>query len=324
MTISIIICTYNPKESIFGPCLEAIACLDGLDSVADIVIVDNNSTEPIGATPYIRQFLQGHPKARILTEQQQGLSHARRAGFEHTHGDIIVFFDDDNAPQQDYLTQVHTIYTQWQDVGSWGPGRIDVQFAGGAPPWIRKHYLPVFQQKNTTELSYGCVKGYFDWMPNGTGLTVKRSILVGFYKEFEHSKITGRKANLLSSGEDSMLVWYAVKSGCAVGVVPAMVISHLIPNSRCTWDYIRRLNYGLGISFYPAFFEVFPEELNHTKLKWPKMLAMALWAGFINKSPRIVVSTLCNFIGLYEGLSLAKGRRLPALQRFGKWMLKVG
>ena len=70
---------------------------------------------------------------------------------------------------------------------------------------------------------------------------------------------TGRQGKSLFSGEDNQIVWEAIKMGCAAGVSPSLVITHLIPAHRANLDYVKRLSFGTASSFLPCLVDSFPE-----------------------------------------------------------------
>jgi hypothetical protein len=70
--------------------------------------------------------------------------------------------------------------------------------------------------------------------------------------------------NLMAAG-DAQMVWTAVKAGLNVGSLPEIRIQHLIPSKRIKPDYLVKLCYSAGISYYPSLLEVFPDEEENIK-----------------------------------------------------------
>jgi len=97
--------------------------------------------------------------------------------------------------------------------------------------------------------------------PYGTGLTIRRQVMERYYSEVKSGSFssTGRQGKSLSSGEDNQIVWEAIKMGCAAGISPSLVITHLIPARKSNLDYVKRLNFGTASSFLPCLADSFPE-----------------------------------------------------------------
>lgn len=109
MDFSIIICTYNPDELLLKRCLSAVTHLIVGGFTAEVILVDNNSKEPLIDVNYVQDFIKNTPDSKLLLVKEQGLSHARIAGIQESKGRWIVFFDDDNEPDAAYLTALDEI-----------------------------------------------------------------------------------------------------------------------------------------------------------------------------------------------------------------------
>lgn len=111
MDISIILCTYNPDQDSFLRSIKAICGLiipEGKE--VELIVVDNNSSPPIAAL--VEKYIpisEIKLSVKVVSEPTPGLLYARKKGFETSIGEIIVFFDDDNEPDQNYLTEVQRI-----------------------------------------------------------------------------------------------------------------------------------------------------------------------------------------------------------------------
>jgi glycosyltransferase involved in cell wall biosynthesis len=258
---SIIICTYNPRPEILERVLDSCLSQDSDHAAFEIILVDNNSTPPLEASPLI-QTLASEKRIRLITEKKQGLTHARIAGVRNSTSDDLIFVDDDNVLDSFYLTKLNALRNNYPIVAIWGPGCILLDFFEGAPGWVKKHYAALFQQKNKIQAEFGCVKGWPDYYPAGTGMCVKKEVMETYIRHFEGGQIslTGRKGDTLQSAEDSQIVWTAVKMGHSAGTSPELKLTHVIPAKRTTRAYLARLNYGMAFSYQQALQEMFPEE----------------------------------------------------------------
>src|SRR5262245_33604054 len=96
--VAVILCTLNPDPGLLA------AALSALDEQShgnfECVLVDNGSEPSVhGASLLERHRLD----LRLVREDRPGLVWARCAGIAATSGDLLIFVDDDNVLDHDYL-----------------------------------------------------------------------------------------------------------------------------------------------------------------------------------------------------------------------------
>jgi GT2 family glycosyltransferase len=260
--ISVVMCTHNPDEQTFSESLEHVGKLRWPDGGhAEIVIVDNCSNPPLDQCDHLRAWLLKTPGARIVWEPKLGLSHARARAFREASGEVIVCFDDDNAPDADYLEQAWKASIDYPWVGVWGPGQISIDWAEGSHPEVVRRYAGEFQQHRQTHVSYGLDFPATDTMPYGTGMVLRRAVALIYAAQVEAAilKTTGRIGNQLASAEDNQIDWLAMLNGWAIGRHPALKLMHMITADRAQPAYVARLVYGKAKSYHPALREILPD-----------------------------------------------------------------
>jgi glycosyltransferase involved in cell wall biosynthesis len=286
MDFSIIICTYNPDERIFKRVIEAVSKQDIPGNIeVECVIVDNNSDVPLSSKSFLQQIINENPWIKIIRESKAGLTNARIAGVSATTAPVIIFFDDDNEPKANYIKEVSVLIRQYQFVGVWGPGKIAVEFLDKS---VSKWFLTqksIFQERNFSAIEYGTIRNWQTSYPSGTGQIVLRKIINDYYTGIKSGQITltDRKKDSLDSGGDIQILFCAIKGGFAVGVSPTLFINHIISEKKTTVQYIKRLFFGVGISYMPALTQIFPEEKN-------KIIPQRLWS-ILN---RMIITILKN------------------------------
>lgn len=120
MDFAIIIPHYNDAARL-RRCLDALAGQDL--SGAEIVVVDNGSTEPLD------EIAAAFPQLRLVTEPGRGAALARNRGVIETRADNILFLDADCIPAPGWLKAARAAVGKADIVG----GGIDV-FDETAPP----------------------------------------------------------------------------------------------------------------------------------------------------------------------------------------------
>jgi len=269
MNISIITCTYNPEERILSKVFDAVRRLTlPTDREVEYIIIDNNSSRPLIEFDYVRNFLQDVPWAKVIVEKSQGLSQARLRGFNESTGDLIVFFDDDNVADPEYINEIGQLFENNVQVGIWGPGDIEVVFTDPVSEWAEKNTRGLFQQKKVRALEFGYSMNLSSFHPFGTGMVLRRSVIQFYYDLFtKHGfTTTDRKGGSLASAGDTQLIYAAYKMGFATGVSAKLKMQHLIPGKRTTLKYLCRLHYGIDIVADTAFIELFPEYKSQIRL----------------------------------------------------------
>jgi glycosyltransferase involved in cell wall biosynthesis len=133
--VSVIICTHNPRTDYFW------RCIDGLKGQAlsrdrwELVVVDTRSDEPIAA----RVDLSWHPAPRIVREEKLGLVPARLRGIRESSGEMLVFVDDDNVLDPNFLDTALVVAEQKHFLGAWS-GQCRREFEEPPPTWTRRYW----------------------------------------------------------------------------------------------------------------------------------------------------------------------------------------
>jgi glycosyltransferase involved in cell wall biosynthesis len=243
--VSVIICTHNPREQVLQRAIEGLRGQTLPLGRWEFVLVDNASAKPLAD----HLDLSWHPAARIVRETELGLTPARLRGIAETKGELVVFVDDDNVLDPDYLEQAVRLAAEHRLLGAFG-GNCRGEFAAPLPPWIQK-YLPglVIHEvdrdhwSNAYEWSHAC--------PYGAGMCVRRAVADTYAANVSKKtllKKLGRTGTRLLSGEDTDLAWTAIDLGMGTGRFRALRLLHLIPEGRLTEDYIVRLYAGFRYS----------------------------------------------------------------------------
>jgi hypothetical protein len=262
-SISIITCTRNPPEDAIRRVLAGIESLRWPpESEREYVIIDSASQPPLADRPVIRGFVQRNPWTRVLRTDTPGLSTARRLALRESAGDLLVWFDDDNVPAADYLEQAARAATAHPEATVWGAGTIDVAFTDQVPAWVDPGMRPTFQQRAHGRDEFGHATTWAPYFPVGSGMVTRRPAMTRWAERTERGAytLTGRHGARLSSGDDAQIIFGAVAAGEAVGVVAGQRLTHLIPGTRCTLEYLRHLEFALSASLRVARAECFPDD----------------------------------------------------------------
>jgi glycosyltransferase involved in cell wall biosynthesis len=245
--LSAIICTHNPRPGYFRRVLEALrGQILPLDQW-ELLIIDNASDEALEG----RLDLSWHPRARIVLERELGLACARIRGILESRGDLLVFIDDDNVLDPDYLQAALEIARQRPYLGVWGGSsraEYEVEPSASLVPYLgamlavseieRDYWANLDSQNNST--------------PFGAGMCIRRAVAEVFVDKYRRDPLRralgrrGGSGHHLGAEEDSDLALTALDLRLGTGRFHALRLTHLIPKERLKEDYVVRLHAGLA------------------------------------------------------------------------------
>jgi hypothetical protein len=245
LPISVVVCTHNPRDDYLGRTVAGLRAQTLALAGWELVVIDNASQAPLAG----RLDLSWHPNARIVREDTLGLTPARLRGIREAGGDLLVFVDDDNVLDDDYLEMAKAIADTRPFLGSWS-GQCRPGFEVQPPEWTRRYWgnlvIREFDQdvwSNLPRLSAT--------MPCGAGLCVRREVAqhyLNVHQDGERAFQFDRTGGSLVSGGDNDLAACACRLGLGVGLVAALKLQHLMGPERFTVDYLSRLAEGIQFS----------------------------------------------------------------------------
>lgn len=241
--LSIIICTYNRDKFIY----QSLSCLAKNDFPStdyEIVLINNNSTD--NTEEECERFKKDFPQInfRYFIETQQGLSFARNRGIKESNGNFLVFLDDDAFVSETYLNNLQHHLLEKIDLKAFG-GKITPIFESGkVPKWYSYWTMPIVSALD---------KGKKIKIFKGKSYPIGANM--GFYKSCvekvgDFNVELGRKKKNLAGGEEKDIFNRFKENGLTIYYLPNIEVQHVIPESRTTYDYIRKLGVGVGVSEY--------------------------------------------------------------------------
>lgn len=238
---SIIVCTYNRDKFLYGA-LQCIAKNGYPTEAYEIVLVNNLSTDNTEAE--CKKFASDYPDVdfHYFVETQQGLSFARNRGIKESHGDFLVFLDDDSYIQKDYLINLQRQIEAHTDAAAFG-GKIEPLFESGeAPKWLSKW---TYSWVSAIDLGKNVSIFQGKAFPIGANMGIKKDFIaqIGLF-----NTQLGRSKKNLMGGEEKDLFERVRNNGGNIYYFPDVLVHHVIPPGRTTKDYVKRLGEGVGKS----------------------------------------------------------------------------
>src|ERR1700739_2123923 len=170
MKLSVIICTHNPRPGYLSRTLEALRTQTLPIAEWELLVIDNASNPAV--TTLIS--LAWHRRARHIREEVLGLTPSRLRGIQEAQGQLLVFVDDDNLLDPDYLANAVEIYADYPFLGAFGgsvTGEYEVE-----PPLSIRPYLEGLAVRKTATDHWSNAKRWSEATPFGAGMCVRREV----------------------------------------------------------------------------------------------------------------------------------------------------
>jgi hypothetical protein len=287
--LSLIICTRNPRPEYLNRCLAALEAQTLSREKWELILIDNASAPDRSPRPQ----LSWHPHARLLLESQIGLTPARLRGMREAKGDPVVFVDDDNVLDPDYLEQAVRVAQERPFLGCWS-GQCRPEFEQQPPEWTRRYWGSLAIRQFDHDV-WSNLPRLAETMPCGAGLCVRRVVVERYLQLHVDEKrltVLDRLGDSLISGGRDDLAGCGCDLGLGIGLVTALKLTHLIPPQRLTESYLCRLIEGIefssavldaesGITFYPRSLSgMVADQLRMLRLTGPhRRIARAVLRG---------------------------------------------
>ncbi len=244
--LSVMVCCYNSAERL-PKTLEYLANQKVPENVEwEIILVDNNSTD--GTKEVAEQYWKEIGpliEFTVVKEPLPGLSRARRCGVEKSKGKYILYCDDDNWLDKNYLSNAIQIMEKDSWIGVLG-GIGSPVFETEKPIWFDPYTISYAlgpQGEKNGEITF--TKGYV----YGAGSIFRRQVLEElFSKDFEHL-LSDRKGKKLISGGDNELGYCIAFMGYKIYYSENLKFKHFIPAQRLNLTYLKGLRIGYANSY---------------------------------------------------------------------------
>lgn len=236
-TYTIALCTHNHADRL-ARTLADLSALTLPRAPWELVIIDNASRDE---TPQVlgRHQWPAMWEVRVIREERLGLSNARNRAIQEACGEYIIFIDDDETPDSDWLCAYERLI-EAKRPDAFG-GRIRVLFEDIRPAWLQDDLLGFLGELNR-----------FDSI---TQLTVPTTSFFGGNFGFRKSVIDrvggfdamlGRKGTDNTGGEEVDFYRRLLSAGFWVWWTHEAVIYHRIQAVKLSRRYFLDLHFRQG------------------------------------------------------------------------------
>ena len=261
--ISIIVCSYNGASRLPSTLLH-LANQVTSNLSWEIILVDNNSTDGTTVSANSLWETSGLSNIPLITimEKRPGVSFARYTGINESIYDYIIFCDDDNWLDCNYIQKAYDIMSSDSELyilGGLNKAVADVPF----PAWFKE-----------VEHAYACgpqaardgdAERQFI---TTAGMVIRKNTFSIFEQIGFESQFTSRKGTELSSGEDSEMCFVALMLGHKIAYTSQLQLQHYMETKRLNWNYFIALTIGHAKSGYKLQYYQFLLNKSHFNPNW--------------------------------------------------------
>jgi cellulose synthase/poly-beta-1,6-N-acetylglucosamine synthase-like glycosyltransferase len=233
--VSVVVCCHNSAARI-GPTLEHLA-RQRPRCAWEVIVVDNGSCDDTVAVAGLTWQEHGSPAPlRVVSEPQLGLTFARACGISEAQHEYVVFCDDDNWLDADYLQQAVEIIDSEPEIGALG-GICRAASDAEIPAWFWSYAHEYAVGAQALE-SGDITSRRLLW---GAGMVLRRSAIQHIMAEGVRTLLTDRRGTELTTGGDSEICKWLILAGYRLWYDERLKLTHFIRPDRLTKEHCQRL-----------------------------------------------------------------------------------
>jgi glycosyltransferase involved in cell wall biosynthesis len=234
---TVALCTHNHSDRLERT-LRDLAELRMPEAPWEFLVVDNGCTD--GTSELLaRHVWPAGWQVRVVREEKLGLSNARNRAIAEARGKYVIFMDDDETADPDWLCAFERL-TRDKDPDAFG-GRIRVLFEDARPVWLRDDLLGFLGELNRGEGIVPLTDPYASFYGGNFGIRKTVCGVVGLFDD-----MLGRKGADNTGGEEVDFYRRLLDAGFRVWWTPEAVIHHRIQTAKLERSYFFDLHYRMG------------------------------------------------------------------------------
>ena len=321
MKISVIICCYNSRNRI-EPTLKSLANQKLHNVPWEIILVNNNSNDN---TSKIAQehwdLFKCFTPFRIVDESQPGLSFARKKGVNTSKAEYVLFCDDDNWLNENYVKTACEIMDSDNSIAALC-GKNVAEYEVAPDDFVLQHEEAFAVGYDDLESCY--LEGRKT--PWGAGMVLRKSFLDKLDALNFKSLLSDRKGMELSSGGDTELCYLLKLCGFKWRYDTRLELKHYIPKERSNYAYLKKLYYGFGkanavIDWYYKYGN--KERLSQRHPSWAKVYLKHILSSNKKKSEIENIKEVELFSSFKKGYSSQLLNDWNSFQRKSKYVKSI-
>lgn len=237
MAYTVALCTHNQANRLQRTLVD-LAQLKPPRGLWELLIIDNGCHD---STPDLltRHIWPDGWQVRVVRENTLGLSNARNRAIASARGDYVIFMDDDETPDPDWLCAFERLI--WDKRPDAFGGRIRVLFEDARPPWLTDEILGFLGELNRADTVAPLTEPHTSFYGGNFGVHVSVCRRIGNFDTF-----LGRKGANNTGGEEVDFYRRLLDAGMKVWWTPDAIIYHRILASKLRRNYFLDLHFRQG------------------------------------------------------------------------------
>lgn len=234
---TVALCTHNHSDRLTRT-LADLLHLRVPEAPWELLIIDNASHD---ATPDIlaRQAWPAGWQVRVVQEEHLGLSNARNRAIREARGQYLIFLDDDETTDPDWLRAFERLI-EAHSPDAFG-GRIEVLFEGPRPTWLTDELLGFLGQLHYADIIIPLTERSTSFYGGNFGFRRSVCDIVG-----DFDAMLGRKGTDNTGGEEVDFYRRLLDADFKVWWTPEAAIHHRIQADKLDRRYFLGLHYRQG------------------------------------------------------------------------------
>ena len=234
--ISVIVCCFNSEQRI----AETLRFLAGQKVSADlsweVIVVNNASTDHTRevALKSWNSSASGIP-FQVIDQPLPGLAMSRQKGIEVSQYDSVIFCDDDNHFDTNYVSRAFSLLKVHSDVGIIG-GWVRPKLHLHPGLWIKDFYPALAIGKQAEQ------DGYVEWV-FGAGMVIRKKVFSILHERNIRLLLSDRIGTKQTSGGDAEMCMATCFVGLKIFYSNSLILDHNISANRLTKKSFIKGNY---------------------------------------------------------------------------------
>lgn len=234
---TVALCTHNQAARL-ARTLDDLTRLKPPVAPWELLIIDNGCRDGTSELLAHRAWPAGW-SVRVVREEKLGLSNARNRAIAEAQGAYMIFMDDDETADPDWLCAFERLIHA-HDPDAFG-GRIRVLFEDARPAWLTDELLGFLGELNRAEHVTPLTDPYTSFYGGNFGFRKSVCEAVGGF-----DAMLGRKGRDNTGGEEVDFYRRLLDGGFSVWWTPEAVIHHRIQAAKLARSYFLDLHYRMG------------------------------------------------------------------------------
>jgi glucosyl-dolichyl phosphate glucuronosyltransferase len=269
-SVDIAICTWN-RSALLAQALESLAKLRIPSGIQwRVLVVDNRSTDDTQDT--LEAYAEVLPLV-ILSEPEQGHTHARNRAAKASTAELVLWTDDDVIVEPCWLETYLSAAIRDSDIDFWG-GKIEPFFPGGRAKWISENWTQLAGCFAARDLGEQAIELTSESLPYGANFAVRGDV----QRKNLFNPDLGRRGGEVVGEDELEFLRRLLAKGHRGRWVPQSRLQHVIPAERASTEYVFNYFVGQGAMLVA---KGTPWSKSRWKLRW-----QYLWHQFHSETGR--------------------------------------